>query len=163
MMPSVFLLLGSNLGDKIKNLKNARDGIENRIGLILQKSSVYATQAWGIEDQPEFLNQALAVHTPLQPAELMDSILHLEKDLGRIRTQKWNERIIDIDILLYEDKIIDTPTLSIPHPQMVFRRFALTPLQEIAADYVHPRSGKTIGTLLQECADPLRVLRLETL
>ena len=121
----MFLLLGTNLGDRKKNLAVARSGIELSIGRILKASSLYRTAAWGKTDQPEFINQALEVETTHSPERVLGEILRLEQTLGRERNEKWGERIIDIDILLYGKENIDTAQLTIPHAELAKRKFAL--------------------------------------
>ena len=157
MKSIMFLLLGSNLGDRKTNLTVARNEIELAVGAIIKTSSLYQTAAWGKTDQPDFLNQAIEVETLLPPEEALHQILKIEIALGRKRKEKWGERIIDIDILLYRDLITTSPQLTIPHPQLPSRRFALVPLTEIAADFVHPGLQKTIRELLEICPDQLEV------
>lgn len=160
MKNTPFLLLGTNVGDTKKNLTSARNVIELSVGPILKASSLYQTKAWGKTDQPDFLNQAIQVETGLHAHELLDQILMEEQSMGRIRTEKWSERIIDIDILLYGNEIISSSSLIIPHPQLPNRRFALEPLAEIAPHFIHPVFGVTIVELLDRCADPLQVWRV---
>ena len=157
MKTIMFLLLGSNLGDRKKNLTVARNEIELAVGPIIKTSSLYQTAAWGKTDQPDFLNQAIEVETSLSPEEALLQILKMEISLGRRRKEKWGERIIDIDILLYGDIVTNSPQLTIPHPRLPNRRFALVPLTEIAADVVHPELQKTIRELLEVCPDKLEV------
>ena len=160
-MSKIYLLLGSNVGDKKANLKDAISLIHKQIGKIIQQSSVYETEPWGFEDVSFFLNQVLMVDSSLQPAEALSEILQMEKKLGRERTEKqYASRIIDIDILFYDDLIIQTENLIIPHPLMEKRRFVLTPLNEIAGDFIHPVLQKTIKILLAECEDKLKVKRI---
>ncbi len=160
MKSTTFLLLGTNVGDTKKNLTTARNAIELSIGPILKASSLYRSKAWGKTDQPDFLNQAIQVETGLQAHELLEQILREEQSMGRIRTEKWSERIIDIDILLYGNGIVSSSSLIIPHPQLPNRRFALEPLAEIAPHFIHPVLGLTIVELLKQCADPLHVWRV---
>jgi 2-amino-4-hydroxy-6-hydroxymethyldihydropteridine diphosphokinase len=156
--PPVYLLLGSNLGDRNENLDRAIEFIEQRIGSIIDKSSIYETAAWGKTDQPGFLNIALSVPTVLEPLSLLHTVLQIEADLGRVREEKWGTRLIDIDIILYGDQLIDVPgELQIPHPEMQNRKFVLQPLQEIASNVVHPQLGQTITELLANLEDPLSV------
>ncbi len=156
-MKGVYLLLGSNLGDTKKMLQSARGLIENRVGKVIQASSFYRTKAWGIEDQPDFLNQVLEVDTDLNPSEVLASILEIEKELGRIRYKKWFTRSIDIDILYFGDKIIDTENLKIPHPENPNRNFVLAPMVEIAPDFIHPKLKLSQAELLRLCDDHLEV------
>ena len=151
------LLLGTNLGEREKNLEKARKLIEEKIGNILEESKIYATAPWGNQDQPAFLNQSILVWTLLSPEELMQQLLDIEHELGRTRDEKWGSRIIDIDILLYEDKIVDSETLKIPHPHLHERNFTLYPLNEIAAEWEHPILKKTVNQLLKDSADTCEV------
>jgi 2-amino-4-hydroxy-6-hydroxymethyldihydropteridine diphosphokinase len=153
MKGGIFLLLGSNQGQADENLLKARYSVEQRAGIILRSSSVYRTEAWGNTDQPDFYNQVLEIDTTLEPHDLLSTVLKIENELGRIRTEKWGPRIIDIDILLYKEKIIDSESLSVPHPGIPFRRFTLVPLNEIASDVIHPGLKKNIKTLLADCSD----------
>ncbi len=156
-MHKAFLLLGTNLGDRKRNLTIARNNIELSVGVIVQASATYETAAWGKTDQADFLNQAVAVETSMDPLPLLREILNIEKEMGRQRDVKWGERIIDIDILLYDDVVLDVQGLTVPHPQLPNRRFALTPLAEIAGEFVHPQHQLTINDLLDRCTDTLGV------
>ena len=159
-MNEVNLLIGGNMGDRIKYLADARSAIEAECGKIIHASNIYETEAWGITDQEKFLNQALTLHTTLPPLEVLDAILQIEEQLGRKRAQKYGPRLIDIDILLYDDAVIDSGHLKVPHPEMQNRRFALQCLADIAPDKLHPLFHKTIRQLLAECTDPLRVQKI---
>ena len=151
------MLLGTNLGDRKKNLTLARDSIARNVGPIIKTSSIYRTAAWGIADQPEFLNQAVEVETELTAINVLTEILGAEKIMGRMRRAKWSERVIDIDILFYGNSIVNLPELTVPHPQLPYRRFALVPLNEIAPDFVHPLLNLTVAELLSRCSDLLEV------
>ena len=156
-----YLLTGANLGDRFGTLDKAIRLIEARIGSINAVSSLYETAAWGVEQQPDYLNQAISVQTKLPPQELLDEILRIEESLGRVRRVKWGSRTIDIDILFYGNQIINTPSLSIPHAQLHRRNFVLIPLLELAPELVHPSMGKTIEELYWDCPDELDVIQLE--
>jgi 2-amino-4-hydroxy-6-hydroxymethyldihydropteridine diphosphokinase len=159
-MNQAYLLTGGNMGNRSQNLARARKLIESNCGRIRQFSSLYETAAWGKTDQPAFLNQALQLETILSPRALLQQILEIEKKIGRIREEKYGPRIIDIDILLYDDKTINEAGLVLPHPELPNRRFALAPLAEIAPEMIHPVSKKTIGQLLDECPDILAVKKI---
>ncbi len=154
---TAYLLLGSNEGNRQQWLSDAVRHIEASCGRIMNRSSIYTTAAWGIEEQPDFLNIAIAIDTELSASDLLQEILSIEKLLGRERKVKWGQRTIDIDILFFGNEIIDRPELKVPHPFIQDRRFALAPMNEIAPDLVHPVFNKTIAQLLRDCPDPLEV------
>jgi 2-amino-4-hydroxy-6-hydroxymethyldihydropteridine diphosphokinase len=160
-MALAYLLLGSNMGQSKALLANAADHIQQLIGPIQVLSSIYKSDAWGKEDQDPFLNQVLLVETPLSAYDLLQSLLKIEQQMGRIRSVKWGARIIDIDILFYDNEQIQNDNLIIPHPALAERRFTLIPLNEIAPDFLHPVLNKTIASLLLICTDPLTVNLLE--
>lgn len=159
MSTLAYLLLGSNLGDRAALLAAARRELTETAGEIVAVSDLYETAAWGREDQPAFLNQALAVRTWLRAEALLAACQAAEQHAGRQRLEHWGSRTLDVDILLFGDVIIDTPTLAVPHPRLPERRFALMPLAEIAGARTHPQLRETIGTLLLHCLDPLPVQR----
>jgi 2-amino-4-hydroxy-6-hydroxymethyldihydropteridine diphosphokinase len=158
----IFLLLGTNLGNRRINLERAIDEIQKLVGAIVTKSSIYQTAAWGKLDQPEFYNQVVEVEAEFEGHEILNTILGIEISLGRERKEKWGERLIDIDILLMGNETIQSKKLTVPHPQLANRKFTLIPLVEIAADVVHPILNKSIAKLLEECTDPLEVTKLES-
>ncbi|MEL6719499.1 MAG: 2-amino-4-hydroxy-6-hydroxymethyldihydropteridine diphosphokinase [Bacteroidota bacterium] len=153
----VYLSIGGNLGDREQNLELARRSIEEEIGKIILASSIYETAAWGITDQPDFLNQVLEVETALLPFEILDKIQQIEQKMGRVKIQRWGTRVIDVDILFYGNEIIQSQRLTIPHPGIPDRNFVLVPMREIAADLWHPVLEKTIESLSLACPDLLEV------
>ena len=157
----ILLLLGSNLGNRQLVLHEARINISKNIGEIVRKSSVYETAPWGFNVSELFLNQVVEIKTPLQPDVLLTRLLEIETSMGRLRNRKtYQSRIIDLDILFYNDLVISEPDLVLPHPRLHLRRFTLIPLNELASELVHPVFGKTINTLLAECKDSLVVNKI---
>jgi len=159
-MNIAYLLIGGNLGNRQENLATARFLVEKHCGHITRESSVYETAPWGKTDQPGFLNQALEINTELNARQLIRRILKVEKIMGRVRKEKLGPRVIDIDILLFNDEIQDISFLKLPHPEMQHRRFVLIPLAEIAAQVVHPVLKKNISQLLDDCPDDLEVKKI---
>ena len=153
VMNIVFLQLGSNLGDRQLLLEKAISSINEKVGVVILKSKVYESKAWRVEDQQDYLNQIIKVKTKLSAHDVLSSILYIEKSLGRIRLEKWGERLIDIDIIFYNDLITETPELCVPHKHMHERLFVLIPLNSIASQMIHPKYNKTVNILLQECSD----------
>ena len=147
------LSLGSNLGDRATQLSKAKELISAEVGAINTESSVYETQPWGMEDQPWFLNQVIAVASDLEPSNVLSVIKKIEIKLGRLPAEKWHARHIDVDILLCGDKVIEEKDLIIPHPHFHERNFTLVPLMEIAGQMIHPVFQKTIEELYEECRD----------
>lgn len=156
-MNQAYLLTGGNLGNRAENLREALQLIDAQAGNILQCSPVFETAAWGKTNQPDYLNQAILIQTALDAPALLECLLAIEKQLGRLRQEKYGSRTIDIDILFYNDCIIRTGSLVVPHPQIQNRRFVLVPLNEIAPAFVHPVLKSTVQQLLQACTDPLNV------
>lgn len=162
VMHSTYLLIGGNLGNRPLMLSQALKLIRERIGRIVLRSSVYETEPWGFEDSRQFLNQAIKVETPLSPAALLSAILQIELVLGRIRHgDQYASRVIDIDILFYDDLIISLKHLTVPHPLMHTRRFVLVPLAEIAPNLLHPVLDLSIQQLLVQCPDQNLVIPVE--
>ncbi len=152
-------MIGGNMGDRMANLTNAKKHIQQQIGNIELKSSIYETAPWGQTNQPDFLNQALLINTQLNADEVMNQLLAIENLMGRIRTIKLGPRTIDLDIIYYNNEVISTNLISIPHPKLAERKFVLEPLFEIAPNYLHPIFNKTNACLLKECGDSLAVYK----
>lgn len=156
-MNKAYLLIGGNIGNRPDNIKTACDLLEQQIGKIIKFSSVYETDAWGNINQPDFLNQVLLIKTLLNAHDCMQQILSIENKMGRIRDKKNDPRIIDIDVLFFNDEIINEPHLTIPHPQIQNRKFVLVPMNELSPDFIHPVLNKTINNLLSISNDELEV------
>jgi len=148
-MSNVYLGLGTNLGDRKQNISKAIEAISLKMS-ISKQSSLYETTAWGYTDQPDFLNQVIQVETNLSPLRLLNFLKNTEVELGRVKNFPYGPRLIDIDILFYDDLIKTTSRLQIPHPRIPERAFVLVPLNEIAPGFVHPVLKKTIAELLAE-------------
>ncbi|MEQ1554034.1 MAG: 2-amino-4-hydroxy-6-hydroxymethyldihydropteridine diphosphokinase [Ferruginibacter sp.] len=159
-MNIAYILLGSNMGNSAVQLNEAIKNITENIGIIRKESSIYSTAAWGNTEQPNFLNKVLIIETICDAKNLLKKTLHIETKMGRVRTTKNAPRIIDIDILFFNNEIIGTKNLVIPHPEIANRRFVLVPLAEIAMDFVHPVSKKSIKNMLLECKDTLNVQKI---
>lgn len=155
----LILSLGGNKGDIKKTFLLAKNSITQEIGTIIKESSIYQTQAWGIENQPDFLNQVIIVQTKLSATSVLEKCLAIESELGRRRMKRWGERTIDLDLLFYNDEIIETENLQIPHPKISERNFILYPLNEIISDFTHPTENKSIKKLKEECNDELKVFK----
>ena len=144
---TAYVALGSNLGDKEANLRKALELLEERGVEVVKTSSFICTEPYGVTDQPQFLNGVCEVRTSLVPLALLHTLLEIEQEMGRVRLRHWGERNIDLDLLLYEDVVMDTPELKLPHPDMQNRDFVLLPLAEIAPKLVHPILQKSIEEL----------------
>ncbi|MGB4204115.1 MAG: 2-amino-4-hydroxy-6-hydroxymethyldihydropteridine diphosphokinase [Bacteroidales bacterium] len=158
MFEKAYLLLGSNRGNRIEMLAKARDLIDEQIGSIIKSSSVYETAPWGFDDKISFLNQVICIETLYDPFCLLDQLLQIESYIGRIRTSKnYSSRNIDIDILFFNDYVINDQHLVIPHPRLHLRKFTLIPMAEIAGEHIHPLFNRSIEALLDECSDTKEV------
>ena len=144
---TAYVALGSNLGDKEANLRRALELLEERGVEVVKTSSFICTEPYGVTDQPQFLNGVCEVRTSLVPLALLHTLLEIEQEMGRVRLRHWGERNIDLDLLLYEDVVLDTEELKLPHPDMQNRDFVLLPLAEIAPELVHPILQKSIEEL----------------
>ena len=144
---TAYVALGSNLGDKEANLRKALELLQERGVEIVKTSTFISTEPYGVTDQPQFLNGVCEVRTSLEPLALLHTLLEIEQEMGRVRLRHWGERNIDLDLLLYEDVVMDTPELKLPHPDMQNRDFVLLPLAEIAPELVHPILQKSIEEL----------------
>ncbi|HMP98673.1 MAG TPA: 2-amino-4-hydroxy-6-hydroxymethyldihydropteridine diphosphokinase [Cyclobacteriaceae bacterium] len=160
----LFLLTGSNLGNRVMNLQAAMAKLSTWLGQPAQVSSIYETAAWGKTNQNAFLNQMLLFKTSYEADKILAEILSIEKELGRVRHEKWGARFIDIDIIYYGDQIIDQPQLKIPHPHLQDRRFTLVPLAEISPLQKHPQLLKNSLELLAACTDdlPVKIFRQDS-
>jgi 2-amino-4-hydroxy-6-hydroxymethyldihydropteridine diphosphokinase len=152
-MNRAFLILGGNLGDRSENLARARYFIEQEAGTIQQMSSIYESEPWGVQSQPDYYNQVLEISTSFPAEDLLTILLQIEQKMGRIRSVRNESRIIDIDILFMNDEIHHSSRLNIPHPRLHLRLFVLEPFNEIAPQFRHPVMGKTIRELLDICPD----------
>jgi 2-amino-4-hydroxy-6-hydroxymethyldihydropteridine diphosphokinase len=148
MSHTIFLALGTNLGDRLENLKTARDGLPPSVRPVTA-SPVYETLPWGYSDQPVYLNQVIKAETGLDPFELLAFLKNLENQLGRQATFRYGPRLIDLDILFYDDLILQAPGLSIPHPYLAERAFVLVPLADLAPELRHPVSGLTVREMME--------------
>lgn len=161
-MHTVYLHLGSNIGDRRAHIFTAISAIDAEVGEVIASSSMFMTEPWGNQDQSYFVNAAIGVTTTLNPIEVLDRCQGIEQRMGRERKEHWGPRVIDIDILLYDDLVIKSDRLTIPHTYMHERNFVLEPLAEIDPSIQHPLLKKSIATLLKESADPGLVLKMKT-
>ncbi len=158
-MDGIYLILGANLGDRMGQLLLAHKLLMDQVEII-RASSLYKTKAWGIIEQPDYINQVVLVQTSLSPKELLTFVLHVEQKMGRRRITKWAPRTIDIDILYYNNEVINQPGLILPHPHISKRNFVLEPLCELAPTEIHPINSKTQQELLAVCSDQSLVEKL---
>ncbi|MGH2647620.1 MAG: 2-amino-4-hydroxy-6-hydroxymethyldihydropteridine diphosphokinase [Ginsengibacter sp.] len=162
-MNTVYVLTGGNLGNKYANLLKAKEYLQKETGNIVASSSIYQTKAWGNNNQPDFFNQVHIIKTNFSAEKLMKKILEIEEEqMGRIRTEKNAARLIDIDILFFNDEVINKKNLIIPHAEISNRRFVLTPLNELSPSLIHPVLHKTVSELLAICKDALEVKLVST-
>jgi 2-amino-4-hydroxy-6-hydroxymethyldihydropteridine diphosphokinase len=160
-MNTAILLIGGNLGDRTSNLSKAVQLIAQKAGPVTKISALYQTAPWGAVDQPDYLNQALMIETSLDALTLLHTLLDIEREIGRIRQEKYGARVIDIDLIFYNQDIISLPDLKVPHPRLHLRNFVLIPLEEIIPDFQHPVLKTTIGQLAAESPDTLPVTRVD--
>lgn len=153
MSTITYLSLGGNLGNTIEIFQNSRKILIKKVGKITQLSSLYQTAAWGPIPQNDFINQVIEVETKLSAPELMDILLEIELQQGRVRQERWGPRTLDLDIIFYGEQLISTESLEIPHPRMEDRKFVLIPMVEINPNLIHPISRKSIRQILLECKD----------
>ena len=147
-MPIAYIGIGSNLGSREDNCEIAIKLLEAGDIIVTKRSSMIVTEPWGVEDQPKFINMAVEIETDLKPEELLSILKKIESEIGRNTSERWGPRIIDLDILLYDDLIIKTPELEIPHPYITEREFVLKPLSEIAPEKIHPVLKRSVKSLL---------------
>lgn len=161
-MNTVYILIGGNLGDSMALLQQAKDSIQNEIGEIIKESSIYESAPWGFEAEQNFLNQVIIAETDLNPQMVLKCCLEGEDKLGRVRSSSgYQSRTMDIDILFYNDEIIDEENLVVPHPKLHERRFTMEPLVEITPEFIHPRFKKSLKELLADCKDKSEVKKLK--
>ena len=153
MSTITYLSLGGNLGNTIEIFQNSREILTKKVGKITQLSSLYQTAAWGPIPQNDFINQVIEVETKLSAQELMDVLLEIELQQGRVRQERWGPRTLDLDIIFFGEQLISTENLEIPHPRMEDRKFVLIPMVEINPNLIHPISRKSIRQILLECKD----------
>jgi len=155
MMHQVYLGIGTNLGNRMENLSQTIYYLKRLLGGVTSRSSVYETTSWGVANQPDYLNMVAAIKTYQTPQNTLTTILAIEQMMGRQRMTKWGSRVIDIDLLFYEDFRVEEPNLQIPHPYISERNFVLVPLNEIAPGLIHPVLQVSVATMLHTCKDQL--------
>lgn len=151
------LLFGGNIGNTHAVFQNALALAGRKAGKIIRTSEIYSTKAWGPVAQPDFLNMAVVIRTPLPPVMLMNTLLGMERTLGRVRYEKYGPRTIDIDLLFYGNIVMRHPVLTLPHPHIADRRFVLKPCADVVPELIHPQLVSSIRELLESCPDPLEV------
>lgn len=149
MSHTVYIALGTNIGQRAQNMRQALDELESILE-VGERSPIYETPPWGLEDQPDFLNQVIRGETELEPVELIKALKEIEAEMGRVPTVRYGPRLIDLDLLFYDDLVFEADKLSIPHPRMRKRAFVLVPLADLAPDLVHPVYRKTVNEMLSE-------------
>ena len=159
---ALYVLLGANLGNCADTFARAETQLALRVGPVAGRSGHYQTAAWGVVGQPPYLNQVLWLSTRLTPLAVLAQTQAIETELGRVRAEKWGSRLIDIDLLFYGDLVLNSPTLTLPHPLLHERRFTLVPLAELAPHLWHPVLGQSVGTLLATCPDSGAVIKVAT-
>lgn len=159
-MRDLYILLGSNMGNSVQQLKTAIDILDKKLGKHISASSLYKTKAWGNTEQPDFYNQVIIYKSNLRPLQIFEITQQTEKEMGRERKEKWGPRIIDIDILFLGSMVYYSDVLTVPHPQLYKRRFTLEPLCELAPTFVHPVKNLNLEKLLKQCPDLLGVERI---
>jgi 2-amino-4-hydroxy-6-hydroxymethyldihydropteridine diphosphokinase len=156
----LYLLTGSNLHNPLYQLSKAKQSLEAEFGAVVKYSSIYKTAPWGNPNQPDFYNQVLVFETDQAPQAALDAILKIELEMGRVRSAKWEPRVIDIDILFMGKTIYESSDLQIPHPHIASRRFVLEPMAEVAQDFLHPQLQQTMKYLLSVCEDTCLVEKM---
>ena len=159
-MHQVYIILGSNIGNRLGYIEKAKFLLAEMVGDIEKESVVYQTEPWGVIDHDPYYNQVILMHTTLKPKNVIEKTLEIEEKMGRVRSGHWSPRTIDIDILLFDEEVIKTKKLTVPHPRMHLRRFVLKPLAEIAPNLIHPVLGKNMHELLEATSDQKEVIIL---
>ncbi|MEM9833268.1 MAG: 2-amino-4-hydroxy-6-hydroxymethyldihydropteridine diphosphokinase [Bacteroidota bacterium] len=160
VIEGIYLLLGSNLEDRDRNIQRARENIVQQVGSIVHTSGIYETEAWGVLDQPLFYNQVVQIETQLGHEALLRALQEIEQKIGKVKVGKWRERLIDIDLLYYGNRIVHTQTLTVPHPEIQNRRFTLAPLVELIPNELHPVLFQSHKNLLETTQDTLEVWKV---